>query len=57
MRVVQRHRTGHSAENLAILCPMALNLLHKESSKGVAAQETSPAAWSDAFLLKILAQV
>ena len=52
-----RNRAGHSAENLAILRHMALNLLRKESSKGSLRKKFHRAAWSDAFLLKILAQV
>ena len=52
-----RNRTGHSAENLAILRRMALNLVRKENSKGSLRKKFHRAAWSDGFLAKVLAQV
>ena len=52
-----RNRTGHSAENLAILRHLTLNLVRKENSKGSLRKKLHRAAWSDSFLAKVLAQV
>lgn len=37
-----RNKTGRGPENLAVRRCMALNLVRKESSKGVASEEASP---------------
>ena len=52
-----RNRTGHSAENLAILRHLALNLVRKENSKGSLPKKLHRAAWRNSFLAKVLAQV
>jgi predicted transposase YbfD/YdcC len=52
-----RNRLGHGPENLAVLRHMALNLLCKEPSKGSLPKKLRRAALSEAFLLKVLAQV
>jgi predicted transposase YbfD/YdcC len=52
-----RNRIGHGPQNLAVLRHMALNLVRKEASKGSLRKKLRRAAWSDDFLLKVLAQV
>jgi predicted transposase YbfD/YdcC len=52
-----RNRLGHGPENLAVLRHMALNLLRKEPSKRSLPKKLRRAALSEAFLLKLLAQV
>ena len=52
-----RNRVGHGPQNLAVLRHMALNLLRKEPSKGSLPKKLRRAALSEAFLLKVLAQV
>lgn len=52
-----RNRLGHGPQNLAVLRHMALNLLRKEPSKGSLPKKLRRAALSEAFLLKVLAQV
>jgi predicted transposase YbfD/YdcC len=51
-----RSRCGHSAENLAILRRLALNLLRGETSRkiGIKAKRLK-AGWDDAYLLRVLA--
>jgi len=51
-----RARVGHSAENLAVLRHVALNLLHHERTAkcGVKAKRLI-AAWDERYLLKVLA--
>jgi predicted transposase YbfD/YdcC len=52
-----RNRLGHGPQNLAVLRHMALNLLRKEPSKRSLPKKLRRAALSEAFLLKVLAQV
>lgn len=52
-----RNRIGHGPENLAVLRHMALNLLRKETSKGSLPKKLHRAAWSDAYLTRVLAQL
>jgi predicted transposase YbfD/YdcC len=51
-----RVRTGHAAENFAVLRHLALNLLRRErtATVGVKAKRLM-CAWDDAYLLKVLA--
>ena len=49
-------RTGHAAENFAILRHLAMGLLKRESSVKVGIKsKRSKAGWDDAYLLKVLA--
>jgi hypothetical protein len=52
-----RTRAGESAQNLALIRKMALNLLRRETSVsvGIAAKQKR-AGWDHDYLLKILAQ-
>jgi hypothetical protein len=52
-----RNRMDNGPQNLAILRHMALNLVRKESSKGSLRKKLKRAAWSDAFLARVLAQL
>jgi hypothetical protein len=52
-----RSRMDHAPQNLAILRHMALNLVRRETSKGSLRKKFRPAAWSDSFLAKVLAQI
>ncbi len=49
-------RTGHAAENLAVLRHLALNLLRREASAkvGIKARRLK-AAWDDDYRRKVLA--
>ena len=49
-----RVRTGHSAENLAIVRHMALNLLRKDRTSSIKARRKL-AGWDNEYLLTILA--
>ena len=51
-----RNRIGHGPQNLAVLRHMALNLVRKETSKGSLRKKLHRAAWSDAYLTRVLAQ-
>lgn len=52
-----RVRVGHSAENFTLLRHIALNLLKQETSTNVGIKaKRLKAGWSDAYLLKVLAQ-
>ena len=52
-----RARKGESAQNLALIRKLALNLLRREASvpAGIAAKQKR-ASWDHTYLLKILAQ-
>ena len=52
-----RTRQGESAQHLAVIRKLALNLLRRETSvhAGIAAQQKR-AGWDHSYLLKILAQ-
>lgn len=52
-----RVRSGHAAENLAVLRHIALNLLRQERTvkRGVKAKRLK-AAWDDTYRLKVLAR-
>ena len=52
-----RNRIGYGPQNLAVLRHMALNLVRKETSKGSLRKKLRRAAWSEAFLAKVLAQL
>jgi predicted transposase YbfD/YdcC len=52
-----RNRLDYGPENRAVLRHVALNLLRKEPSKGSLPKKLRRAALSEAFLLKVLAQV
>ena len=52
-----RSRMDHAPQNLAVLRHMALNLVRKETSKGSLPKKLRRAAWSDAFLARVLAQL
>jgi predicted transposase YbfD/YdcC len=52
-----RNRMDSGPQNLAVLRHMALNLVRKESSKGSLPKKLRRAAWSDAFLARVLAQL
>jgi predicted transposase YbfD/YdcC len=52
-----RNRMDNGPQNLAVLRHMALNLVRKESSKGSLPKKLRRAAWSDAFLARVLAQL
>jgi predicted transposase YbfD/YdcC len=52
-----RNRMDNGPQNLAILRHMALNLIRIESSKGSLRMKLKRAAWSDAFLARVLAQL
>jgi len=50
-----RIRVGHSAENMAVLRHIALNLLKQESSKRLGVKNKRLlAAWDNDYLLKVL---
>ncbi|HEY3078973.1 MAG TPA: ISAs1 family transposase, partial [Chloroflexota bacterium] len=52
-----RVRTGHAAENFAVLRRIALNLLRQERSvqAGIKAKRLK-AGWDEAYLLKVLGE-
>ena len=52
-----RNRMDHAPQNLATLRHMALNLVRQETSKGSLRKKLRRAAWSDSFLVKVLAQL
>jgi predicted transposase YbfD/YdcC len=52
-----RNRMDNGPQNLAVLRHMALKLVRKESSKGSLPKKLRRAAWSDAFLARVLAQL
>ena len=52
-----RNRMDNGPHNLAVLRHMALDLVRKESSKGSLPKKLRRAAWSDAFLARVLAQI
>ena len=52
-----RSRMDHAPQNLAVLRYMALNLVRRETSKGSPPKKLRRAAWSDAFLARVLAQL
>jgi hypothetical protein len=52
-----RNRMDNGPQNLAIPRHMALNLVRKESSKGSLPKKLRRAAWSDAFLARVLAKL
>ncbi len=52
-----RNRLDNGPYNLAILRHMALNLIRKEPSKGSLRVKIKRAAWKDAYLAKVLAQI
>lgn len=54
---LSRIRTGESAENMAILRTIALNLLKKDSSKSSLKQKRFRAAMDNDFLFHLLSQV
>ena len=50
-----RTRTGHAAENLAVLRHFALNLIRREKSSGLSVRaKRLKASWDDRYLLKLL---
>jgi predicted transposase YbfD/YdcC len=50
-----RSRSGHSAENLAVLRRLALNLLRREPSRKVGIKASRlKAGWDNAYLLRVL---
>ncbi len=50
-----RVRTGHAAENLAVLRHIALNLLrHERTAKGGVKAKRLKCGWDQAYLLKVL---
>jgi predicted transposase YbfD/YdcC len=51
-----RNRKDHSAENLALLRRLALNLAKLEPSKGSMKGKLKQAGWDNSFLAKLLAQ-
>ena len=52
-----RNRMDHAPQNLTTLRHMALNLVRQETSKGSLRKKLRRAAWSDSFLVKVLAQL
>jgi hypothetical protein len=52
-----RIRSGESAENMALLRAVALNLLKQDTSKGSLPQKRLRAAMDNDFLLHLLTQV
>jgi hypothetical protein len=52
-----RIRLGESAENMALLRAIALNLLKQDTSKGSLRQKRFRAAMDNDFLLHLLTQV
>lgn len=52
-----RNRMDNGPYNLAIVRHMALNLVRKETSDGSLRKKLKRAAWNDAFLVKVLAQI
>jgi predicted transposase YbfD/YdcC len=50
-----RTRTGHAAENLAVLRHFALNLIRREKSSGLSVRARRlKASWDDRYLIKLL---
>ncbi|RPJ23564.1 MAG: ISAs1 family transposase [Planctomycetaceae bacterium] len=52
-----RLRSGHAAQNMAVVRHMALNILKRDPSNGSLAQKRYRAALDDAFLLTLLSQL
>jgi predicted transposase YbfD/YdcC len=52
-----RNRMDNGPYNLAIVRHMALNLVRKETSDRSLRKKLKRAAWNDAFLVKVLAQI
>lgn len=52
-----RNRKDNGPENLGILRHIALNLVSKETSKRSKRRKFNKAAWNNAFLLKLIAQI
>jgi hypothetical protein len=52
-----RNRCDNGPENLGILRHLALNLLSKERSKISKRRKLNKAAWSNDYLLKLIAQI
>jgi hypothetical protein len=51
-----RNRRASGPENLAILCPIALNLATREKSKISKRRKFIKAGWSNAFPAKLIAR-
>ena len=52
-----RNRSDNGPENLDILRHLAINLLSKETSKISNRRKLNKAAWNNAYLLKLMAQI